>query len=159
MSSSICNSILLKSSFKNRGILLNNFKITIFCCIVCKLGANAHFIPKACAIYNETIDLRIHNVIIESTSKIILMLLLQSKALQVCHGKRKLNSEACVQCNYAPDTIRFKHVYLSYHVQGTNAPVPTLEYRWCTNILDTSRIQIKPADVLLLTKGPMSCPL
>ena len=69
MSSSICNSILLKSSFKNRGILLNNFKITIFCCIVCKLGANAHFIPKACAIYNETIDLRIHNVIIESTSK------------------------------------------------------------------------------------------
>ena len=69
MSSSICNSILLKSSFKNRGILLNSFKKMVFCYIVCKLGANAHFIPEASAIYNETIDLRLQNVIIESISK------------------------------------------------------------------------------------------
>ena len=41
MSSFTCNSILLKSSFKNRFILLNNFKIEIFYCIVDKLVANA----------------------------------------------------------------------------------------------------------------------
>ena len=41
------------------------------------------------------------------------MLLLQSKALQVYHGKQKLNSEACVQYICAPNTIRFKHVSLS----------------------------------------------
>ena len=69
MSSSIYNSILLKSSFKNRGILLNSFKKMVFCYIVCKLGANAHFILEASAIYNETIELRLQNVIIKSISK------------------------------------------------------------------------------------------
>ena len=33
----------VKISFKNMSILLNSFKIGIFCCIVCKLGVNAHF--------------------------------------------------------------------------------------------------------------------
>ena len=91
--------------------------------------------------------------------RIILMLLLQSKALQVYHGKQKLNSETCVQYICAPNTIRFKHVSLSYYVQYTDASVPASEYHWCTNVLDTSNIQIKPTDVPLLTKGPMSCPL
>ena len=40
-----CNSILLKLSLKNRGILLNSFKIRVICCIVCELRANAHFPP------------------------------------------------------------------------------------------------------------------
>ena len=37
------NLILLKSSFKNRDILLNSFKTWVFCCIICKLEANTHF--------------------------------------------------------------------------------------------------------------------
>ena len=37
------NSILLKLSFKNRGILLNNFKTGVLYYIVLKLWANAHF--------------------------------------------------------------------------------------------------------------------
>ena len=49
--------------------MLNSFKKMVFCYLVCKLGANAHFIPEASAIYNETIDLRLQNVIIESISK------------------------------------------------------------------------------------------
>ena len=43
MSSSTCNSILLKSSFRNNSILLNNFKTEAFYYIICKLGTNAHF--------------------------------------------------------------------------------------------------------------------
>ena len=37
------NSILLKLSSKNKGILLNNFKTKTFCYIVFKLGINTHF--------------------------------------------------------------------------------------------------------------------
>ena len=33
----------VKIEFKNWNILLNNFKIGVFCCIVHKLGINAHF--------------------------------------------------------------------------------------------------------------------
>ena len=33
----------VKIEFKNRNILLNNFKIGVFFYIVCKLGINAHF--------------------------------------------------------------------------------------------------------------------
>ena len=43
-SSSTYNSTLLKSNLKNMDILLNSFKTVAFCCIVCKLGANAHFL-------------------------------------------------------------------------------------------------------------------
>ena len=39
------NLILLKLSFKNNDILLNNFKIEAFCCLVCKLGTDTHFPP------------------------------------------------------------------------------------------------------------------
>ena len=37
-----------KIKFQNRGILLHSFETGIFCYIVCKLGANAHFLPKFC---------------------------------------------------------------------------------------------------------------
>ena len=46
MSSFTCNLILLKLSLKNMDILLNNFKIGTFYCIVCKLWANAYFSQK-----------------------------------------------------------------------------------------------------------------
>ena len=46
MLSSTCNSILLKSNFKNKDILLNSFKIGAFYCIVCKLWRNANFPPN-----------------------------------------------------------------------------------------------------------------
>ena len=48
MSSSTCNSILLKLSFKNIDILLNSFKTEAFYYILCKLWANAHFAPSLC---------------------------------------------------------------------------------------------------------------
>ena len=44
------NSILLKLSLKDNGILLNNFKTKTFYCIVLKLGANAHFPQYPCII-------------------------------------------------------------------------------------------------------------
>ena len=51
MSSSTYNLILLKSSFKNRNILLNNFKIKTFCYIIYKLRTNAYFTPLVCPMY------------------------------------------------------------------------------------------------------------
>ena len=39
----IHNSIVLKLSFENRDILLNNFKTKAFCYEICKLGINNHF--------------------------------------------------------------------------------------------------------------------
>ena len=46
ISSSTYNPILLKSSFKNNDILLNNFKTEAFCCIIYKLGTNVRFSPS-----------------------------------------------------------------------------------------------------------------
>ena len=43
-SCSTYNSTLLKLNLKNIDILLNSFKTVAFCCIVCKLGANANFL-------------------------------------------------------------------------------------------------------------------
>ena len=43
MSSSTYNLILLKSSFKNRGILLNTLEREVFCYIVLKLRVFIHF--------------------------------------------------------------------------------------------------------------------
>ena len=48
MSSSTCNSILLKLSFKNKDIMLNSFKTLTFCCIICKLGTNNHIPLHIC---------------------------------------------------------------------------------------------------------------
>ena len=39
----IPNSILLKSSFKNRDTNLNNFKIGTYCCYFCKIRAKAQY--------------------------------------------------------------------------------------------------------------------
>ena len=46
MSSSIRNQILLSSSFKDRGILPNNFKTQAFFYINCKLWTNTYFFPR-----------------------------------------------------------------------------------------------------------------
>ena len=54
ISSYTYNLILLKSNLKNMSIFLNSFKTWVFCCIVCKFGANTHFHHKIEMIIKKT---------------------------------------------------------------------------------------------------------